>query len=49
MDNLFQPHLGKSGFRANKKLALFRGHLLFSLRVWLALFRVSLLTVGEHY
>ena len=26
-----QPHVGKSGFRAKKKLALFRGHLLFIL------------------
>ena len=45
----FQPHLGKSGLRAKKKLALFRGSLLFSLGVWLALFRGSLQIVGQHY
>ena len=31
-----------------KSLALFRGHLLFILVVWLALFRVGLKFVGQH-
>jgi hypothetical protein len=35
-----QPHLGKSGCRAKKKIALSRVVLLFSFGVLLALFRV---------
>jgi hypothetical protein len=34
--------------KGQKKLALFRGHLLFVWGLWLALFRVDLKIVGQH-
>ena len=46
---IFSAPSGQIWGWGQKKLALFRGSLLFSLGVWLALFRGSLQIVGQHY
>ena len=47
--HFFSAPSGQIWCWGQKKLALFRGSLLFSLGGWLALFRGSLQIVGQHY
>ena len=48
MDNFFAARSGQICVKGQKSLALFRGHLIFVLGLWLALFRVGLKIVGQH-
>ena len=48
MDNLFSPISANLGLGPNK-IVFFSGNYFLRLGVWLALFRVHLQIVGQHY